>query len=260
MLKKKIVAGNWKMNTTLPEGIALAKAVNEKINALQPKDVGVIIAPPFTHLSEVKKVIGDEQSLIAMASQNCAAETKGAYTGEVSAAMVVSVGCTYTILGHSERRSYYGDTNEILTKKVAQALENNLNIIFCVGESLSEREAAKHFEVVQSQLENVLFKLPQQQFANIVIAYEPVWAIGTGKTATADQAQEMHAFIRSAVKSKFGADIAKDVVILYGGSCTPQNAGELFAKQDVDGGLIGGAALKADDFVKIVEISMNTIK
>lgn len=249
-MRKKIVAGNWKMNKTLPEGIELAREVNAKVSSLNAANVTVIIGTPFIHLAEVNKIVDPER--VAVSAQNCATETSGAYTGEISAAMIASTGCRYVILGHSERRSYYGETDAILVKKVARALENKLEIIFCVGEVLSERESGKHFEVVKSQLENGLFNLSPEDFAHIIIAYEPVWAIGTGKTATSAQAQEMHAFIRQTVAGKYGKDIAENTSILYGGSCNAKNAGELFANPDVDGGLIGGASLKADDFSVII--------
>ncbi|MDR1756866.1 MAG: triose-phosphate isomerase [Culturomica sp.] len=249
-MRKRIVAGNWKMNKTLSEGIELAKEVNEKVKALHPAGVQVVLGTPFIHLSEVNKAVNAPQ--LAVSAQNCATEASGAYTGEVSAAMVASTGCRYVILGHSERRSYYGETDAILVKKVSQALENKLEIIFCVGEVLEERESARHFEVVQSQLEKGLFQLDKNAFARIVIAYEPVWAIGTGKTATAAQAQEMHAFIRSVISGKYGTETAQDTSILYGGSLNAKNADELFSNPDVDGGLIGGASLKAEEFAAII--------
>ncbi len=250
-MRKKIVAGNWKMNKTLQEGIELAKEVNHKVKNLNARNVQVIIGTPFIHLTEVAKIV--DPAVIAVSAQNCAAEVSGAYTGEVSAAMVASTGSKYVILGHSERRSYYGETNEILVKKVARALENKLGVIFCVGEVLAEREAGKHFEVVKSQLTQGLFNLSAEEFTHIIIAYEPVWAIGTGKTATPAQAQEMHAFIRKVVAEKYGKEIAENTSILYGGSCNAKNADELFTNPDVDGGLIGGASLKAEDFSIIVE-------
>ena len=249
-MRKKIVAGNWKMNKTLQEGIELAKDVNSKVKAADAKQVTVIIGTPFIHLAEVNKII--DPAVLSVSAQNCATEASGAYTGEVSAAMVASTGSKYVILGHSERRSYYGETDAILVKKVGQALENNLEIIFCVGEVLAEREADKHFEVVKSQLENGLFQLSADQFAHIVVAYEPVWAIGTGKTATSSQAEEMHKFIRETIAGKYGKEVAENTSILYGGSCNAKNADELFSQPDVDGGLIGGASLKADDFLAIV--------
>ena len=254
-MRKKIVAGNWKMNKTLQEGIELAKEVSSKVSAANAKDVTVVIGTPFIHLSEVSKVV--DPAVIAVSAQNCATEVSGAYTGEVSAAMVASTGSKYVILGHSERRSYYGETDEILVKKVERALENKLEVIFCVGEVLAEREAEKHFEVVKSQLVNGLFNLSAEAFAHIVVAYEPVWAIGTGKTATSAQAEEMHAFIRATIAEKYGQEVADNTSILYGGSCNAKNADELFSQPDVDGGLIGGASLKADDFVAIVNARQN---
>ncbi len=249
-MRKKVVAGNWKMNKTLQEGIELAKEVNSKVKAAGTKEVTVIIGTPFIHLSEVNKIV--DPTVVAVAAQNCATEASGAYTGEISAAMVASTGSKYVILGHSERRSYYGETDEILVKKVQRALENNLEIIFCVGEVLAERESGKHFEVVKSQLENGLFNLPADQFAHVIVAYEPVWAIGTGKTATSAQAEEMHAFIRKTIAGKYNQQVADNTSILYGGSCNAKNADELFSQPDVDGGLIGGASLKAEDFSTII--------
>ena len=233
-MRKKIVAGNWKMNTTVPEGVELAKAVVEK-SAQVAEGVGLVIATPFTHLVPVADVV--KGTRVQLSAENCADKEKGAYTGEVSAAMLASAGCEYTILGHSERRQYYGETDAILVEKVKLDLD--------------QREAGKHFEVVTSQIENVLFGLSAEEMAKIVVAYEPVWAIGTGKTATAEQAQEIHACIRKVLADKFGAQVADDTTILYGGSCKPSNAKELFACPDIDGGLIGGAALKADDFIQI---------
>jgi len=247
MARKKIVAGNWKMNTTLQEGINLAKEVNLKADK---KDVVVVLCTPFIHLTEVKKIISKPG--IFLGAQNCSDKESGAYTGEVSASMVKSTGATYVILGHSERRAYYGETNELLSVKVGMALNNNLTPIFCVGEVLEEREAGKHMSVVREQLEKGLFSLTPQDFSKIVIAYEPVWAIGTGKTATPQQAQEMHKIIRDSIRNKYGNASAEECSILYGGSCKPSNAAELFANPDVDGGLIGGAALKAEDFLGIV--------
>lgn len=249
-MRKKIVAGNWKMNKTLQEGIELAKDVNTKVKALDVPHVKVIIGTPYIHLAEVSKWV--DPAVVSVSAQNCATEVSGAFTGEISADMVASTGSQYVILGHSERRSYYGETDAILVKKVTRALESKLDVIFCVGEVLAEREAEKHFEVVKSQLENGLFHLSAEEFSHIVIAYEPVWAIGTGKTATSGQAQEMHRFIRQVVSEKYGKEVADDTSILYGGSCNAKNADELFANPDVDGGLIGGASLKAEDFSIIV--------
>jgi len=247
-MRKKIVAGNWKMNTTVPEGVELAKAVVAK-SAEVPADVKLIVATPFTHLCPVAAVVSGTR--VALSAENCADKEKGAYTGEVSAAMLASAGCQYTILGHSERRQYYGETDEKLVEKTRLALANGLDVILCVGENLQEREDGRHFDVCKTQIENVLFAFTAEELAHIVVAYEPVWAIGTGKTATAEQAEEIHAFIRKTIAAKFGAAAAEEVSILYGGSCKPSNAPELFAQKDIDGGLIGGAALKADDFIGI---------
>lgn len=246
-MRKNIVAGNWKMNTTVAEGIELAEAVAAKSSEV-PSSVQLIIAPPFTHLVPVSQAI--KGTAIGLSAQNCADKEKGAYTGEVSADMLVSAGCTYTILGHSERRQYYGETDATLVDKVKLAVSKGLSPIFCVGENLEEREAGRHFDVVSSQIRNVLYMLSGEEMSKVIIAYEPVWAIGTGKTASAAQAQEIHACIRKVVAEKFGA-LAEDITILYGGSCKPSNAKELFACPDIDGGLIGGAALKADDFIAI---------
>lgn len=246
-MRQKIVAGNWKMNTTPDEGVELVRNIVGKINEV-PEDVQLIIAPPFTHLSRIGECI--KGTPIALSAQNCADEIKGAYTGEVSAAMLAGIGCRYVILGHSERRQYYGETSAKLIKKLQLAIDNNLDPILCVGEKLEEREAGKHFEVVRKQIEETLFVLPGTVAAHTVIAYEPVWAIGTGKTATASQAEEIHKFIRKTMADKFGR-MADNMPILYGGSCKPSNAKEIFAQDDIDGGLIGGASLKADDFIAL---------
>ena len=247
-MRTKIVAGNWKMNTVVSEGKELVDGILSKLSTV-PSDVQLIVAPPFTHLSEVAAKLAD--SPVALAAQNCADHEKGAYTGEVSVAMLKSVGVQYVILGHSERREYYGETSETLVTKVKLALAAGLKPIFCVGEVKDERVAGKHFEVVGKQIEEVLFTLTAEEMAQVVIAYEPVWAIGTGLTATSEQAQEIHSFIRKALADKFGAALAEEITILYGGSCKPSNAPELFAQPDIDGGLIGGAALKAEDFIGI---------
>jgi triosephosphate isomerase len=247
-MRKNIVAGNWKMNTTIPEGIELAKAVVAR-SAEVPAEVKLIVATPFTHLVPVAEVV--KGTVVGLSAENCADHAKGAYTGEVSADMLVSAGCEYTILGHSERRQYYGETDAKLVEKTKLALGAGLKVILCVGENLDEREAGKHFDVCEEQIKNVLYNFTAEDMKNIIVAYEPVWAIGTGKTATAEQAEEIHAFIRKVVCEKFGAQVADDLTILYGGSCKPSNAKELFAQPDIDGGLIGGAALKADDFIAI---------
>ena len=238
------------MNMTLQEGIALAKELNETLGADKP-NCGVVICTPFIHLASIAEFL--DQEIVGLGAENCADKEKGAYTGEVSAAMVKSTGAQYVILGHSERREYYAETPEILKEKVLLALKNGLKVIFCIGESLEEREAGKQNEVVKAELEGSVFNLSAEEFKNIIIAYEPIWAIGTGKTATAEQAEEIHAYIRSVIAGQFGEEIAQDTTILYGGSCKPSNAKELFAKPDIDGGLIGGASLKAADFKGIID-------
>lgn len=235
------------MNKTLDEGIQLAIEVNNKLNR---NDVTVVLCTPFIHLTEVKKVLN--KSNLFLGAQNCASEESGAYTGEVSAAMVKSTGADYVIIGHSERRTYYHETDEILNKKVKLALKHNLIPIFCCGELLEERNKNIHFEVVQNQLKKGLFDLSAEEFSKIVIAYEPVWAIGTGVVATPEQAQEMHSMIREFVAKNYNTEIAENLTILYGGSCKASNARDLFKNPDVDGGLIGGASLIADEFIGIV--------
>jgi triosephosphate isomerase len=250
-MRKNIVAGNWKMNTDLQEGLKLAQEINALVvKGINNPNTGVVIAPPYTHLASISQQINTDK--ITLAAQNCAAEAKGAYTGEVSVQMLKAVGVKAVILGHSERRAYYGETSEILLKKVKLVIENGLTPIFCCGEVLAEREANIHFNVVKEQIGSVIFTLSAEDFKKVVIAYEPVWAIGTGKTASAEQAQEIHEYIRKQIVNKFGAEIANNTTILYGGSCKASNAKELFSKPDVDGGLIGGAALMADEFLGIV--------
>lgn len=249
-MRKNIVAGNWKMNTTLTEGLELAKELDA---ALKGKAINcdVVIGVPATHLASIAAAI--DTTKIGVAAENCADKVSGAYTGEISAAMVVSTGAKYVILGHSERRAYYGETEATLKEKTLLALANGLTPIFCIGEVLEERESGKHFDVVKAQIEGSVFNLSAEEFGKIVLAYEPVWAIGTGKTASAAQAQEIHAFIRQTVAAKYGETVADDCSILYGGSCNGANAKELFANPDVDGGLIGGAALAVDKFMPIIE-------
>ena len=249
-MRKKIVAGNWKMNMNLQDGIALAKELNETLKADKP-NCGVVICTPFIHLASIAQFL--DQDIIGLGAENCADKEKGAFTGEVSAEMVKSTGAQYVILGHSERREYYKETPEILKEKVLLAQKNDLKVIFCIGESLEEREAGKQNEVVKAELEGSVFNLSEEDFRKIVIAYEPIWAIGTGKTATAEQAEEIHAYIRSIIAEKYGQSVADDTTILYGGSCKASNAPELFAKPDIDGGLIGGASLKAADFKGIID-------
>ena len=250
IMRKKIVAGNWKMNMNLQDGIALAKELNETLKADKP-NCGVVICTPFIHLASIAQFL--DQDIIGLGAENCADKEKGAFTGEVSAEMVKSTGAQYVILGHSERREYYKETPEILKEKVLLAQKNGLKVIFCIGESLAEREAGKQNEVVKAELEGSVFNLSEEDFRKIVIAYEPIWAIGTGKTATAEQAEEIHAYIRSIIAEKYGNAVAEDTTILYGGSCKASNAPELFAKPDIDGGLIGGASLKCADFKGIID-------
>ncbi len=249
-MRKKIVAGNWKMNLNLQDGVALAKEINEALVADKP-NCEVIICTPFIHLASVAQVL--DQNVVALGAENCADKVKGAYTGEVSAEMVKSTGAQYVILGHSERRQYYHETAEILKEKVDLALANGLKILFCCGETLEERKAEKQNEVVKAELEGSVFHLDAEAWKNIVIAYEPIWAIGTGMTATSDQAEEMLAYIRSIVAEKYGQEAAEDTSILYGGSCKASNAPELFSKPNIDGGLIGGASLKCADFKGIID-------
>ncbi len=247
-MRTKMVAGNWKMNKTLQEGVALAAELKELVTNPACE---VVIGTPFIHLATVAGIM--KGSPIKVAAENCADKEKGAFTGEVSAQMVKSTGAEYCILGHSERRAYYHEDNDILREKVLLALANDLKPIFCIGEVKEEREAGRQNDVVKAQLEGSLFNLSAEDFAKITLAYEPVWAIGTGLTATPAQAQEMHAFIRSLVCQKYGEQVADDTTILYGGSCNEKNAAELFANPDVDGGLIGGASLVADKFKAIID-------
>ena len=247
-MRKNIVAGNWKMNNNLQEGLILAKELQQVLNG-KKVNCEVVICPPFIHLASTAK----ELTGVGLGAQNCADKISGAYTGEVSAAMIASTGAKFVIIGHSERRAYYGETNAILKEKVMLALANNLTPIFCIGEVLAEREAGKQNEIVGTQIKESLFHLSAEDFGKIVLAYEPVWAIGTGVTASSEQAQEMHAFIRKTLSDKYGSEVANETSILYGGSCNASNAKELFANPDVDGGLIGGAALSVDKFLPIIE-------
>ena len=249
-MRKKIVAGNWKMNLNLQEGIALAKEINEAMTAEKP-NCEVVICTPFIHLASVAQVLNAD--LVGLGAENCADKEKGAFTGEVSAEMVKSTGAQYVILGHSERRQYYGETAEILKEKVQLALKHGLKVIFCCGETLEERESNRQNAVVKAELDGSVFNLTAEEWKNIVLAYEPIWAIGTGKTATSDQAEEMLCYIRSIVAEKYGKEVAEETSILYGGSCKASNAPELFSKPNIDGGLIGGASLKAADFKGIID-------
>ncbi|HJV78699.1 MAG TPA: triose-phosphate isomerase [Paludibacter sp.] len=249
-MRKNIVAGNWKMNKTLQEGLALATELNEAL-AGATLNCDVVIGTPAIHLASVAAAI--DTTKIGVAAQNCANKESGAYTGEISAAMVKSTGANYVILGHSERREYYGETSAILNDKVALALANGLTPIYCCGEALEVRNANGQNAYVKNQLEETVFNLSVEDFKKIVIAYEPIWAIGTGVTASTEQAQDMLAFIRSIIAEKFGKEVAEGTSILYGGSCNAKNAGELFAQPDIDGGLIGGASLKVADFKAIID-------
>ncbi|NNK83209.1 MAG: triose-phosphate isomerase [Flavobacteriaceae bacterium] len=249
-MRKQIVAGNWKMNNDLKASKKLAIQVAKKVKKSNLKGTKVIIAPTFVNLERVVKAT--KNAKIKVAAQNMHFEESGAYTGEVSAQMLKSIGVKTVILGHSERREYFSETDEMLAKKVNSALVNKMNVIFCFGEVLEDRKSGNQEKVVESQIKNALFHLKAEAFKNIVLAYEPVWAIGTGETATPEQAQDMHAFIRQTLTNKYGEELAESVSILYGGSCKPGNAKEIFSKKDVDGGLIGGAALNADDFLAIV--------
>lgn len=247
-MRKNIVAGNWKMNNDIQQTYNLL----EEIISKKPKtDTEIIVAPSFVSLPlAVEKLKGTE---VKVAAQNAHQNENGAFTGEVSIPMLKSIGIDTVILGHSERRAYFGETNSLLAEKINTALKHNFTVIYCFGEELSERKADKQFDVVENQIKEALFHLKTEHWKNIVLAYEPVWAIGTGETATPEQAQEIHAFVRQTVASEYGSTVANEVSILYGGSVKPDNAKEIFANPDVDGGLIGGAALKADDFLKIVD-------
>lgn len=249
-MRKNIVAGNWKMNTLPAEGVAFIGELKQALAAKSPK-CEVIIGAPFTHLVSIAEAA--KGSAIQISAENCADKASGAYTGEVSAAMVAATGASHVILGHSERRAYYHEDSAILSDKVCLALDNNLTPIYCIGEVKEERESGKHFEVVARQLEEVVFALSAEDFRKVVLAYEPVWAIGTGLTATSAQAQEIHAHIRGLIAAKYGEEVANDCTILYGGSCNASNAPELFAQPDVDGGLIGGASLSVEKFLPIIE-------
>ncbi|MBL4625154.1 MAG: triose-phosphate isomerase [Flavobacteriales bacterium] len=252
-MRKKIVAGNWKMNKLKNEAELLVKEV---VNLLEDSDLSnekrVIFSSPTLYLDKISQIIGGNE-FISSCAQNIYFKSSGAYTGETSAQMIKFVGVEYTLVGHSERRAYFGEKNEVLSKKVSAALTQDISPIYCCGEQLEDRNLGNHFDVIQTQIKEGLFHLSKDEFKDVIVAYEPVWAIGTGETATSAQAQEIHAFIRSLVATKYGASTAENVTILYGGSCKPSNAKELFACPDVDGGLIGGASLVPEDFVKIIK-------
>ena len=248
-MRKNIVAGNWKMNTTVPEGIELAKAVVAKASEV-PSSVSLIIAPPFTHLCPVAEVV--KGSSVGLSAQNCADKVSGAYTGEVSVKMLASAGCGYVILGHSERRQYYGETDEIINSKVLLALSLKMEVVLCVGETLEEREGGKLEEVLERQIRVGLKDVLPAEMEKITIAYEPVWAIGTGKTATPEDADAAHAYIRRCAAALYSEDIANNLIIQYGGSVKPGNVRALMEKENIDGALVGGASLKLDDFLPII--------
>lgn len=248
-MRKRIVAGNWKMNKTIPEGTEIVNELIKLLKSSPVKDVVVVVAPPFIHLSEFSGLLTDHAFLGA---QNCSVEESGAFTGEISVPMLKSAGVEFVILGHSERRLYYHETDHDINKKVKMVLKHGLTPIFCCGEKLYEREKGIHIEIVKQQIDHGLFDLSPDDFSKVVIAYEPVWAIGTGKTATPGQAQEMHKYIRNLIEQKYGSITAQMTSILYGGSCKASNAKELFSNPDVDGGLIGGASLDAKEFIEII--------
>ncbi|OSZ78788.1 triose-phosphate isomerase [Chitinophagaceae bacterium IBVUCB1] len=254
-MRKKIVAGNWKMNLNLDEGHALVAGILKGLPELNA-DKQVVIAPPFINIQHTVYQVEDVNH-VHVAAQNCSTENAGAYTGEVSASMIQHAGAAYVIIGHSERREYYNETDALLAKKTDTALDNGLKVIFCCGEPLEVRDAGTQNEYVEAQLKAGLFHLHKHQLANVVVAYEPIWAIGTGRTASSQQAQDMHAHIRSVFAAQYGQANADNLTILYGGSCKPSNATELFACADVDGGLIGGASLKAEEFLGIIDAMMN---
>lgn len=251
-MRKKIVAGNWKMNKNLDEGLKLASEITQMIKDELINDVSVVLAPPFIHLQSLSKLIPDGPKIF-LGAQNCHEKESGAFTGEISADMLKSVGVSFVIVGHSERRQYFKESNELLAQKLNALLKSNLTPIFCCGEPLDIREKDEHVQYVVNQLQESLYHLSTEEIQKVVIAYEPIWAIGTGKTASSQQAQQMHADIRKSLSDKYGDQIAAKISILYGGSCNPQNAEELFACPDVDGGLIGGASLKSRDFLDIIK-------
>ncbi|MDO5760251.1 MAG: triose-phosphate isomerase [Bacteroidota bacterium] len=248
-MRRNIVAGNWKMNKNFAEADDLINSIEETLRQYDTTDVDIIVCPPFPFLELVSDVSEDANFFVG--AQNVAKFDNGAYTGEISASMLKSMAVDYCIVGHSERRKYFFETNQDVAQKIDLLLKEDITPIMCVGESLEERESNKHFEVIRKQVEEGIFHLRAEDMQRCIIAYEPVWAIGTGKTATKEQAQEIHAFIRQLIREKYNDDVAQEVSILYGGSCNPKNASELFSMEDVDGGLIGGASLKAKDFIEI---------
>jgi len=251
-MRKKIIAGNWKMNKSFDECMALVSELSNMIKDEYHGSAEVVIIPPSLYINSVSRMLADFNN-ISSGAQNCSNHASGAYTGEISAAMIKSCGGKYIIIGHSERRQYFGETNDWLAKKIDAVLAENLNPIYCVGETLEERESNSHFDVLTKQVSEGLFHLNAEQMAAVVIAYEPVWAIGTGKTASTAQAQEVHAFIRNLVKEKYSNEVANNLTIQYGGSVKAENAVELFSAPDIDGALVGGAALQSRSFADIIK-------
>jgi triosephosphate isomerase len=253
-MRRKLIAGNWKMNKTLSEAHELLLSISNNINSDILKNVDVLVCPPFISLSIANFILKD--SLINIGGQNIYQENEGAYTGEISAKLLTSVGCKYVIVGHSERRQYFFETNETVNLKVKRALENNLKPIVCVGETLKQREEEKHFKIIKEQVSNCLKEINSDDIINVVIAYEPVWAIGTGKTASPEQANEMHIYIRNVIGNLFNKSAVEKIIILYGGSMNDKNAKELLHMSDIDGGLIGGASLKSESFINIINSAL----
>ena len=251
-MKKNIVAGNWKMNMDYTSAMTLFSEVINMVNDEAKGNQEVIVCPPYLYINSLVQLAKNNPK-VSIGAQNCHQAESGAFTGEISAGMLNSVGAAYVILGHSERRQYFGETNATLAPKVDAVLKAGLKPIFCIGETLEERNQNIHLGLIKDQLVEGIFHLSAEEFAKAVIAYEPVWAIGTGVTATSEQAQEIHSFIRKEIESKYGAEVAQNTTILYGGSCNPKNAAELFSQPDIDGGLIGGASLKSRDFTDIVK-------
>jgi len=250
-MRKKIVAGNWKMNISLTEGQELFSEIKKLVRKEVKGNQGIVVCPPFIHISSLAQSLADDS--LAIGAQNCHQSDSGAFTGEVSASMLASAGASYVIIGHSERRLYFAESNVQLAQKLDVVLKNGILPIFCIGETLEQRNDGSYFDVIKSQLAEAAFHLQEADFAKLVIAYEPVWAIGTGLTASPEQAQEIHSYIRKLIAEKYNPSLASNLTILYGGSCNPKNASELFAQPDIDGGLIGGASLKARDFVEIIK-------
>jgi triosephosphate isomerase len=249
-MRKKIVAGNWKMNMDYSEGISIFSEIVNMVRDEKKGDQIAVICAPYIHLNSLAQL---SSGIVKIGAQNCHQNETGAFTGEISAKQIKSTGCEYVIVGHSERRQYFAETDTLLAEKTNIALKNNLTPIFCIGETLDERNNGSYYQVLKSQLENGIFLLSAEDFGKVVLAYEPVWAIGTGLTASPEQAQDIHAFIRSEVEAKYGWQVADDTTILYGGSCNAKNAPDLFSQHDIDGGLIGGASLKSRDFTDIIK-------